>query len=107
MFRPALAVFSSHPLTVWLTLALAALAIQVAIDMAMGDAAEYFNAFEVLLAWAELLLGRDPLGRQFLMGQARLGAWALPAGTALLIAQPLGIGGVILLAGQQAGRLLG
>lgn len=96
----------THPWMLWLALSLLALAIQVAIDVVMGDAAEYFNAARVFAAWRELLAGRDPLAVSFLAGQLRLGALALPLGTAILFVQPLVYGGLLFLGIRLLHRLI-
>ncbi len=88
---------AAHPIALWVIAAFCALAMQVGIDLFMGEKAEYFNAAGVFAAWGGVLSGADPLTHHFLVGQERLGVWALPAGTALLVAQPFAIGGVLAL----------
>ncbi len=62
----------------------------VAIDVRLGDAAEYFNAAELLRAWGDLVTGRGLGDRHFIAGQERLGdVAALQTGTALFVLEPL------------------
>lgn len=106
MMRELVGLTYSHPWATLLTLALLALAIQVTIDVAMGDHAEYFNAARVFVAWKELLAGGNPLDIAFLKGQEQMGGMALPVATAILFIQPIIYGGAILLLIRLLGRIL-
>jgi len=106
MLRSIINLTHSHPWTSLLVLAFVALAIQIVIDAAMGDTAEYFNAARVFVAWREVFAGRDPLGVSFLAGQEKLGGFALPIGTVILLVQPAIYGGLIFLAVRLVGRFL-
>lgn len=79
------------PVRLGLGIAGSALAVQMAVDAALGPVAEYFNAWYVLCAGYESLLGGGAQAVPFLTGQERLGALALPVALLLLALQPLHI----------------
>ncbi len=106
MLRNLVNLASSHPVAMLLALSLMALAIQVLVDLVLGDTAEYFNAARVFMAWKELLSGGDPQAISFLAGQEKLGPMALPAGTAILFLQPILYGGLIFLGIRLVQRFL-
>lgn len=106
MLKAVFEIFADHPWVMLLILAAIALAAQVAIDAAMGDVAEYFNAARVFAAWGELLAGRDPSNIKFMMGQQHLGVLALPAGTLVLLVQPMLYGGILVVLGRLGARLV-
>lgn len=70
-------------------LALLFLTLQVGVDAYMGDAAEYFNAWYVVLAFVEIFSQSNGAPLNFIAGQAELGLTALPIALAVLIVLPL------------------
>lgn len=65
------------------------LAIHIVADAWLGDVAEYFNLWHVLVAWWDITGVMQPFKPRFLYGQAALGWMALPLATALVIAEAL------------------
>jgi len=62
---------------------------QIGVDAYMGDAAEYFNAWYVVLTCVEIFTEGNGTQLNFIMRQAELGLAALPIALAILIALPL------------------
>ncbi len=72
-----------------------ALFVQLLVDAYLGDIAEYFNAWYVLLAIKEWSIGEVFTHIPFLAGQQKLGSWALPAGLFILIFEPMIYGSLV------------
>ncbi len=65
------------------------LSVQIGVDAYLGDIAEYFNAWYVILTlWAELI-GAGQLSLTYIIGQGSIGRWALPVALIILILEPL------------------
>ncbi len=69
--------------------ALLFLTTQIGVDAYMGGAAEYFNAWHVILAFVEMFNEGNGTPHNFIMGQAELGVLAQPVALAVLFAIPL------------------
>lgn len=91
------------------------MAVMVAADVALGDRAEYFNAAELLGAWADVATGRGLGPRRFLHGQESLGPIrSLAIGSVLFVLEPavalaalVGAGGAIRRLGSSRRRSVG
>ena len=79
-YRPWLVVAALLPL---------AIIAQIAIDVWLGDQAEYYNAANFLSSVASTVTGSDEASTQFLVGQEQLGSpLAHAIGGVLLVAVP-------------------
>jgi hypothetical protein len=80
-----------HPWRTVLRLLPVGIAVMLAVDLALGSAAEYYNAVHLIQAWAEVLSGGSvAMAPTFIVNQAGLGgAAAMVIGTVLLFVEPL------------------
>lgn len=65
------------------------LMVHIVADAYLGDIAEYFNLWHVLLAWLSVIgpeMGPVP---RFLYGQDALGIMALPLATVMIVAEAM------------------
>ena len=71
------------------------LAVQTAIDAAMGHGAEFFNAWHSLLALGGLVATGEIPALPFIAGQAALGPFALPVALGVLIGLPVLVAAIV------------
>lgn len=88
-----LADVAAHPWRVVARLLPIGIALLIAVDFALGEVAEYFNAAHLMEAWAEVVSGGSLAGApEFIANQEVLGApLALALGTGLLIVEPAAV----------------
>jgi len=105
--RTAIAIYRSYcrdvPLRAIAYTAVFCLAVQMGIDVWLGATAEFFNAWNVVLAACALLFGASADGLAFIYGQDELGRWAVPVALVVMLVQPLVYGTLIV--GLAASRL--
>jgi len=70
-----------------LSIATTLLMVHILADAFLGDIAEYFNLWHVLLAWLHAIGPDVGVAPRFLYGQDALGVLALPLATVMIVAE--------------------
>ncbi len=83
------------------------MAVMVAVDAALGDTAEYFNATSLLRAWGSIIRGRGVGGHTFIHGQEQLGdALSMGIGSAIFVLEPALVLTALVFGGSAVARVV-